>query len=64
MVAYADTSFLFSLYAQDANTGRAARTAAANHALWSSPRCKPLSCATPFGSLSFEAIFPNRSNGD
>lgn len=29
MVAYADTSFLFSLYAQDANTGRAARTASA-----------------------------------
>ena len=32
MVAYADTSFLFSLYAQDANTVRAARIAAANHA--------------------------------
>lgn len=27
MVAYADTSFLFSLYAQDANTARAARAA-------------------------------------
>ena len=32
MVAYADTSFLFSLYAQDANTPRAAKTAAALHA--------------------------------
>ena len=29
MVAYADTSFLFSLYAQDANTVRAAQTAGA-----------------------------------
>lgn len=29
MVAYADTSFLFSLYAQDANTVRAGRIAAA-----------------------------------
>lgn len=29
MVAYADTSFLFSLYAQDANTQRAARMATA-----------------------------------
>jgi len=27
MVAYADTSFLFSLYAQDANTARAAALA-------------------------------------
>ncbi|MFO1491752.1 MAG: PIN domain-containing protein [Kiritimatiellia bacterium] len=31
MVAYADTSFLFSLYAQDANTSRAAKTATAIH---------------------------------
>ena len=29
MVAYADTSFLFSLYAQDANTARAAKIVAA-----------------------------------
>ena len=29
MVAYADTSFLFSLYAQDANTARAAQIVAA-----------------------------------
>ena len=29
MVVYADTSFLFSLYAQDANTSRAAKHAAA-----------------------------------
>jgi predicted nucleic acid-binding protein len=31
MVAYADTSFLFSLYAQDANTERAAERARALH---------------------------------
>ncbi|MEI8244020.1 MAG: type II toxin-antitoxin system VapC family toxin [bacterium] len=32
MVAYADTSFLFSLYAQDTNTVQAGRTAAAVNA--------------------------------
>lgn len=31
MVAYADTSFLFSLYAQDANTARAAELSATLH---------------------------------